>query len=220
MAAGIDDYRRRCWDAALHAYGTSYIFQKRAASLKRKTDVLTWVGFAVPLLIGALVGTFGQNKLWSVVLTVGTVIAAVQLVVSLWSLVKRWPEELAYSFSSATANESLASRFAALGEDPPGLQTLRTQLDPSNSASAASSAGRGSRTSSPPFAGRCARPAARTRDARPMPSQRAALAFRPASGPRSPLGGTTVTKQRSAVGSNTLCAPSALRTGVTPGVTL
>ncbi|KND39776.1 mobilome CxxCx(11)CxxC protein [Streptomyces stelliscabiei] len=129
MAAGIDDYRRRCWDAALHAYGTSYIFQKRAANLKRKTDVLTWVGFAVPLLIGALVGTFGQNKLWSVVLTVGTVIAAVQLVVSLWSLVKRWPEELAYSSSSATANESLASRFAALGEDPPGLQTLRTQVD-------------------------------------------------------------------------------------------
>ncbi|MGW0294748.1 mobilome CxxCx(11)CxxC protein [Streptomyces tuirus] len=132
MAAGIDDYRRKCWDAALHAHGTSYIFQKRASRLKRNTDVLTWIGFAVPLLIGALVGTFGRDRLWSVVLVVGSVIAAAQLVTSLWSLVKRWPEELAYSSASATANESLASRFAALGEDPPGLAALRTQLEKLN----------------------------------------------------------------------------------------
>ncbi|MFD9807600.1 mobilome CxxCx(11)CxxC protein [[Kitasatospora] papulosa] len=129
MAAGIDDYRRRCWDAALHAYGTSHIFQRRAARLKSRTDMLTWVGLAVPLLIGALVGTFGQNEHWSVVLTVGAVVAAVQLAMSLWSLVKRWPEELAYSSSSATANETLASRFTALGEDPPGHQALRTQFE-------------------------------------------------------------------------------------------
>ncbi|ROQ73007.1 hypothetical protein EDD95_5635 [Streptomyces sp. CEV 2-1] len=84
--------------------------------------MLTWVRLAVLLLIGALAGTFGENKHWSVVLTVGTVVAAVQLAMSLWSLVKRWPEELAYSASSATANESLASRFTTLGEDPPGIR--------------------------------------------------------------------------------------------------
>ncbi|MGI5048341.1 hypothetical protein ACM9HD_33575, partial [Streptomyces sp. JAC25] len=60
--AGIDDYRRKCWDAALHAYGTSHIFQRRASDLKRKTDLLTWVGLVVPLLIGALVGAFGRNE--------------------------------------------------------------------------------------------------------------------------------------------------------------
>ncbi|MFL9659420.1 mobilome CxxCx(11)CxxC protein [Streptomyces sp. PB17] len=129
MAAGIDDYRRRCWDAALHAFGTSYIFQKRAERLKRKTDVLAWVGLAVPLLAGALVGTFGSYRIWGAAIAAGSVIAAVQLIVSLWSVVRRWPEELAYSSASSTANDSLASRFAALGADPPGLVALRAQFD-------------------------------------------------------------------------------------------
>ncbi|MEU6680995.1 mobilome CxxCx(11)CxxC protein [Streptomyces sp. NPDC046925] len=129
MAADIDDYRRRCWDAALHAFGTGYIFQKRAARLKRKTDLLTWVGLAVPLLTGALVGTLGSYRLWGAAIVVGSVIAAVQLAISLWSVVKRWPEELAYSSASAAANDSLAARFAALAEDPPGLQALRAQVE-------------------------------------------------------------------------------------------
>lgn len=130
MATGIDDYRRKCWDAALHAYGTSYIFQKRAERLKRKNDALTWVGLAVPLLTGALVGTLSGYKLWGAAIAAGSVIGAVQLVINLWSVVKRWSDELSYSSGSATANESLASRFAALGEDPPtGLPALRTQFD-------------------------------------------------------------------------------------------
>ncbi|MEU8523954.1 mobilome CxxCx(11)CxxC protein [Streptomyces sp. NPDC048577] len=132
MATGLDDYRRKCWDAALHAYGTSYIFQKRAERLKRKTDVLTWVGLAVPLLTGALVGTLGSYKLWGAAIAAGAVIAAVQLAISLWSVVKRWPEELPYSSASATANDSLASRFTALGEDPPGLAAMRTQFEKLN----------------------------------------------------------------------------------------
>ncbi|WP_042427965.1 mobilome CxxCx(11)CxxC protein [Streptacidiphilus anmyonensis] len=129
MAAGIDDYRRKCRDAALHAYGTSVIFQKRSDRLKRRTDLLTWVGFVVPLLIGALAATFGQAKLWAVVLVCASVVGAVQLAVSLWSLVKRWPEDLAYSAASAAANESLANRFVALADDPPGLQALRAQFE-------------------------------------------------------------------------------------------
>ncbi|GAA2518802.1 mobilome CxxCx(11)CxxC protein [Streptomyces sp. NPDC004673] len=127
--AGIDDYRRKCWDAALHAYGTSHIFQRRARDLKRKTDVLTWVGLAVPLLIGALVGTFGRNEFWGTALAVGAVIAAVQLAINLWSLVRRWPEDLAYSSASAVANESLAAQFVSLAEDPPALPAFRTRFE-------------------------------------------------------------------------------------------
>lgn len=127
--AGIDDYRRKCWDAALHAYGTSHIFQRRARDLKRKTDVLTWVGLVVPLLIGALVGTFGRDEFWGTALAVGAVIAAAQLAIVLWSLVKHWPEDLAYSSASAVANESLAGQFVALAEDPPALPVLRTRFD-------------------------------------------------------------------------------------------
>lgn len=129
MAAGVDDYRRKCWDAALHAHGTGYIFQERAKRLKTKSDVLTWLGFVVPLLVGALVGTFGQDKLWGAVLTVAAVVAAVQLAMSLWSLVRRWPEELSYSSASGAANEALASRFTALAEAPPALAAFRTQFE-------------------------------------------------------------------------------------------
>lgn len=130
MAATIEDYRQKCWDGALHAYGTSTVFQARAARLKRNNDFLTWVGLGVPVLLGALTATFGEYKLWTVVLISAAVVIAVQLVVSLWAVIKRWNEDLAYSSSSATANESLANRFAALAADPPtGLPALRTQFD-------------------------------------------------------------------------------------------
>ncbi|MFE5899876.1 mobilome CxxCx(11)CxxC protein [Streptomyces sp. NPDC056488] len=129
MAAGVDDYRRKCWDGALHAFGTARIFEQRASRLKRKTDVLTWVGLVVPLLTGALVGTFGTNKLWGAAITAAAVIAAAQLAISLWSIIKRWPEELAYSAGSLTANDSLANRYRALAEDPPPLPTLRAQFE-------------------------------------------------------------------------------------------
>ncbi|MEH0624980.1 mobilome CxxCx(11)CxxC protein [Streptomyces stelliscabiei] len=129
MAAGIGDYQGKCRDGALHAFGTARIFEQRANRLKRKTDALTWVGLVVPLLIGALVGTFGRNKLWGLVITIAAVIAAVQLAMSLWSLIKRWPEELAYSSGSVAANDSLATRYTALADDPPVLATLRVQFE-------------------------------------------------------------------------------------------
>jgi len=129
MAASIDDYRRKCWDAALHAYGTGYIFQKRARRLKRQNDLLTWVGFAVPLLVGALVGVFGHSKHWNVVLVTAAVIGAVQIAISLWSIIKGWADGLSYSVASAATNESLATRFAALGEEPPGLAALKAQYE-------------------------------------------------------------------------------------------
>ncbi|QRV32403.1 hypothetical protein I6J39_34070 (plasmid) [Streptomyces californicus] len=130
MPASEDDLRRECWDAALHAHGTAHIFQKRAVALRRKNDMLSYVGFAVPLVIGALAGTFGQADLWVVVITVGSVITAVQLVVSLWSVIKQWPGELAFASASTTANESLAMRFAGLGANPPStLKELRTQFE-------------------------------------------------------------------------------------------
>ncbi|MCT6777451.1 hypothetical protein LXH09_12535 [Streptomyces sp. CS7] len=129
MAAGVGDYQGKCRDGALHAFGTARIFEQRANRLKRKTDVLTWVGLVVPLLIGALVGTFGKNKLWGLVITIAAVIAAVQLAMNLWSLIRRWREELSYSSGSAAANDSLATRYTALADGPPALATLRAQFE-------------------------------------------------------------------------------------------
>jgi mobilome CxxCx(11)CxxC protein len=125
----LDRLKVQGWEAALHAYGTGHIFQKRAHRLKRRTDLLNMITFAVPVLIGTLVGTFGQNKLWSVVVIVAAVVGAAQVVISLWALVTRWPEDLAYSSASAAANESLSARFASLARDSTKVSPLRTQLE-------------------------------------------------------------------------------------------
>ena len=43
-----DAVRRRCWDGALHAYATSYIFQRRARTLGTKLNWITYVGLSSP----------------------------------------------------------------------------------------------------------------------------------------------------------------------------
>ncbi|MEW2309002.1 mobilome CxxCx(11)CxxC protein [Streptomyces sp. NPDC006864] len=129
MAASITDLQQKCWEAALHAYGTAHIFQRRAVALKRKNDALSYVGLVVPVLVGGLAGTFGQADLWSVGIAVAAVVGVAQMAVNLWALIKQWPGELSYSSASSTANESLARRFTTLAANPPAIQAMQAQFN-------------------------------------------------------------------------------------------
>lgn len=125
-----DLYRIRCWDDAVHTFGTAFVFQQRARRRRKQLQWVNYIGVAVPLIIGALVLSFGKFGLLSVAISIAGVIGVVQVAVNLWSLVAGWIEDYSYSLGSASANDSLSVRFRELAENPPSeIQEFRTAYD-------------------------------------------------------------------------------------------
>ena len=109
---------RICADKALKAHGTAYIFEKRAAELRRKLLVLSFFGIAGPASVGAIIGTYNlDSQTTQIVIWVSGAIAIIQLLVSIWSLVSKWDSNLASYIESKVSNYSLSSRFENLAKE-------------------------------------------------------------------------------------------------------
>jgi mobilome CxxCx(11)CxxC protein len=112
--------RIQCWNEALNAYGTSYIFQRRARSWTRRVQWITYIGFVVPMIVGLLVLAYGHLKSLPVIVAIAAAIGVGQVVISLWGIVGGWVSGAAYAATSAMANDLLAASFAELASNPPG----------------------------------------------------------------------------------------------------
>ena len=53
-----NEQRGEAWDNAIHAFGTSYIFERRLKAARKKLRWLTFLGIAVPVMVGGVVVTF------------------------------------------------------------------------------------------------------------------------------------------------------------------
>ena len=105
-----NEQRLICNDNALHCYNTAYIFEKRAAAIRRKLRVLTFLGIAVPASVGAILGTFSLKPEYIVLVgTIAGVLSIAQLIFSIWSLVSHWDISLSYYLESKSANYRLTS---------------------------------------------------------------------------------------------------------------
>lgn len=123
-------YRSLCWDNAIHAFGTAYVFQQRAQRLKTRLQWVNYVGVAVPLLVGSLVLAFGQFELLPVVIAIAGAIGIVQIILNLWAISGRWVEDYSYAIMSIASNDSLSVRYRELGQNPPAkLNDLRGMYD-------------------------------------------------------------------------------------------
>jgi len=112
--------RQKCWDKAVHAHGTGYIFEERARALGKKIRLLAFLGIAVPASIGGIVLAFGTDfECKSIVLVLAGIIGIVQLIVSVWALVADWQDAYAYAHESLSANHRLAENFESLASNPP-----------------------------------------------------------------------------------------------------
>jgi mobilome CxxCx(11)CxxC protein len=115
-----EDPRQSCWTKAIHAYGTGYLFERRARRYGTLLKVVAFLGIGVPAAVGALIAAFGTgSNALSWVLPVAGVLGVAQVVVSAWSLVAGWQNAHAYSNESASDNYRLAGSFERLARDPP-----------------------------------------------------------------------------------------------------
>ncbi|MEI2610110.1 MAG: mobilome CxxCx(11)CxxC protein [Candidatus Promineifilaceae bacterium] len=127
----VETIRKQCWDEALYAYGTAYIFEQRAQRFSKLLKRLTFLGLVVPAAIGSIVLSFGvQTSYLPIFLTIGGVLGTIQLAGSLWALTSKWEEGFGYSMESSSSNYRLANRFERLAQLPPeNLSKLKIQFD-------------------------------------------------------------------------------------------
>lgn len=128
-ATELETYRTDCWNGALHTYGTSAVFQRRAIGLRQKLRILNYIGIAVPLLVGGLVVSYGAVKILPIIIGVASAIGLVQLAVNAWAMTAGWVEAYSYAVGSVTENDSLANRYQDLAKNPPLLDEMRQRYD-------------------------------------------------------------------------------------------
>lgn len=113
-----DDKLRKCADEALKAHGTAYIFEKRAATVRTRLLILSFLGIAGPASVGAIISTYSlDNETTKIVIGGAGVIAIAQLLFSIWALVSKWDSNLASYIESKSSNYNLSSRFDNLAKD-------------------------------------------------------------------------------------------------------
>src|ERR1017187_440088 len=108
-----------CTKSAIYCYGTGYIFELRAKEVRWKTRLLTFLGIACPVAVGASVAAFSTNsKATGVVIFVTALLSIPQVIFSVWSLVAKWDDNLYYSLESKTDNYRLSNDYRQLSGDP------------------------------------------------------------------------------------------------------
>jgi mobilome CxxCx(11)CxxC protein len=108
---------QECWDRATYAYGTGAIFLLRSRRYKQGLRALTFLGIAIPVLIGGVVLAFGTGARYlPYLLTSAGLLGIFQLGLSAWSLAYTWPDSLEYSLESAAENFDISEKFKELAK--------------------------------------------------------------------------------------------------------
>lgn len=126
-----DKLRKDCWDKALHSFAISYLFGIRQKKLRQKLTVVTFLGIITPLLVGAIVSSYGaESNIFNWAIWILTPISIFQLVISTWSLVAKWNDTSEYLTESIISNSSLSEKYQQLAKFPPeNSGNLKTEFD-------------------------------------------------------------------------------------------
>ncbi len=118
-----DEQRSDCWDKAIHAFGTAFIFERRGNKSRRKLRLLSFSGIALPALIGGIVVAFfgfeSMKTALSVLIVLAALLGTVQLVFTIWSLVAKWDDQAIYGSESSVANYEISRSFSDLAKNVP-----------------------------------------------------------------------------------------------------
>lgn len=117
----MSDNERRAdaWNNALHAEGTRVVFQRRADALREYTFLRDFVGFGVPVCVAylATAEVFEPLKPYKGLgLGLLGLLAVIQTLLVLWSLLSKWDEELANCIRSVRESYMLKENWRKIGK--------------------------------------------------------------------------------------------------------
>lgn len=112
--------QQECWNRALYAYGTAWLFRRRQNSLRWKLRAIQFLGVVVPVSVGSVALSFGAypEVLKYTILAAG-ILSFFQLMLTVWSLSFRWEDNYAEALSTAKANTDLRLHWEDLAKNPP-----------------------------------------------------------------------------------------------------
>ncbi len=125
------DLTKHCIDRAFYAYGTSRIFDRRCQKLRKGRNAITFLGIAVPLIVGSLILSFGAKpELMPILVWLAGLVGTIQLILSAWSIVARWDEQYSYAMSAMLANTRLYNSWDRLSKSQQSnLQDFVAEID-------------------------------------------------------------------------------------------
>ena len=123
--------RNEAWEKAIHSFGKSYIFGKRAVFYNRWIRFLTILGIVVPVTIGATASGYGfDSEILKQTIKISIPLTIFQLIISVFSIVNSWSENLSYSLEATNDYGNLSEDFKKLGKNPPKkIGKLKHQLE-------------------------------------------------------------------------------------------
>lgn len=118
----ITQKRQDCWNGALHAFGYGYLYNQKAGRLKKLLKFNAFLGILIPLLIGAVVTTYGlESNYLEPILFISAPISILQLVLSVWIVTNNLEDVYSYYLESSHDNYSIATEYENLAKYPPKI---------------------------------------------------------------------------------------------------
>lgn len=112
--------RTVCWNSAITSFALAYIFDKKAQRHSLYTNLLKVFGIVVPVCVGATALGYGlDTEILKLVITLAIPLSIIQLVFSVFAVVHKWDDELAYAYEASQDLSTLSERFKKLGNLPP-----------------------------------------------------------------------------------------------------
>lgn len=116
----FDKLRTICWNNAITSFGMAYIFDKKAQRHGFYTNLLKVFGIIVPVAVGATALGYGLNSVaLKAMITLAIPLSIFQLIFSVFAVVHKWDDELAYAFEASQDLSLLSDSFKKLGNLPP-----------------------------------------------------------------------------------------------------
>lgn len=123
----IREIKIRIWESSIHLFGTYKIFDRRLRILKRFSKFKDFSGIALTIItvfaFKILTGEW-QKRFFVFI----GVLTAVQGLLSVWSLVSRWTDEIAISKTSSSKNFLLYRKAKQLAESNDSLDELQEKF--------------------------------------------------------------------------------------------
>lgn len=107
-------------------FGTARIFEKRVKKYALLTKLLSFLGLAIPTIIGLVylaIGTI-SNDLKSLALILG----AIQILCFLWSIIDKWDDKHHYSIKALQRQDELFTELDNLAQQDENFQDVFNRL--------------------------------------------------------------------------------------------